>query len=132
MDGCPRTSRIILYSYASTSRTVNRAACHDGSRLAPDASTFTTDPSQPDRWAKALQLNLITVNVAREYDLPVINFWQAARNLPSAGMSGDNAHLTTQSGSTIAFDGSENSFGFTMRNLVTLQALDAIRQGVGG
>jgi hypothetical protein len=35
-------------------------------------------------------------------------------------------------GSTIAFDGSENQYGFTMRNLVTLQALDAIRQGVGG
>lgn len=101
-------------------------------RSVPILSTFTTDPSQPDRWAKALQLNLITVNVAREYDLPVINFWAAAKALPAAGMSGDNAHLTTHSGSTIAFDGSENQYGFTMRNLVTLQALDAIRQGVGG
>jgi|GEM_PF-833964 len=101
-------------------------------RSVPILSTFTTDPSQPDRWAKALQLNLITVNVAREYDLPVMNFWQAAKSLPSAGMSGDNAHLTTHSGSTIAFDGNENQYGFTMRNLVTLQTLDAVRQGVGG
>ncbi len=98
----------------------------------PILSTFTTDPSLGDRWAKALQLNLITINVAREYDLPVMNFWQAAKVLPSAGMSGDNAHLTTQSGSTIAFDGNENLYGFTMRNLVALQTLNAIRQGIGG
>lgn len=96
----------------------------------PILSTFTTDPAQPDRWAKSLQLNLITVNLAREYDLPIINFWLAAKNLPAAGMSSDNAHLTTHSGSTIAFDGSENQFGFTMRNLVVLQTLDSMRSGL--
>jgi uncharacterized protein YraI len=96
----------------------------------PIVSTFPTDPAQPERWAKSLQLNLITVNLAREYDIPLINFWLAAKALPSAGMSADNAHLTTHSGSSIVFDGSENTFGFTMRNLVVLQTLDAMRTGL--
>jgi uncharacterized protein YraI len=100
--------------------------------VVPILSTFPTDPAQPDRWLKALQLNVITVNLAREYDLPVMNFWLAAKNLPSAGMAGDNAHLTTHSGSSIVFDGStENAFGFTARNLVVLQTLDVIRRGLG-
>lgn len=100
--------------------------------VVPILSTFPTDPAQPDRWLKALQLNVITVNLAREYDLPVMNFWLAAKNLPSAGMATDNAHLTTHSGSSIVFDGSaENQFGFTARNLVVLQTLDVIRRGLG-
>jgi hypothetical protein len=98
----------------------------------PILSTFTTDPAQPDRWLKALQLNLITVNLARQYDLPVMNFWLAAKNLPSAGMAADNAHLTTHSGSSIVFDGSENTYGFTLRNLVVLQTLDVLRRDLAG
>lgn len=101
--------------------------------VVPVVSTFSTDPARPDRWAKALQLNIITVNLAREYDIPVMNFWLVAKKLPSAGMAADNAHLTTHSGSSIIFDGSaENTFGFTARNLVVLQTLDRLRQGLGG
>ncbi len=33
--------------------------------VVPILSTFPTDPAQPDRWLKALQLNVITVNLAR-------------------------------------------------------------------
>ncbi|MCU0514863.1 MAG: SH3 domain-containing protein [Anaerolineae bacterium] len=101
--------------------------------VVPVLSTFPTDPAQPDRWLKALQLNVITVNLAREYDLPVMNFWLAAKTLPGAGMAADNAHLTTHSGSSIVFDGTtESTYGFTARNLVVLQTLDALRQGLGG
>lgn len=80
---------------------------------------------------KAVQLNMITVSVAREYDVPMINFWRAARDLPNCGMGADGIHLSTIGPPYGAyFTGEETQAGFTLRNLVTLQTLDALRQQV--
>ncbi|NDJ75531.1 MAG: hypothetical protein GYB65_04665, partial [Chloroflexi bacterium] len=77
---------------------------------------------------KALQLNTITVNLAYEFDVPVINFWKAARPLPTCGLL-DSVHLSTAGPPYGAFfTGQENEAGFTLRNLVTLQTLDALRR----
>lgn len=93
----------------------------------PVLSTFTWPPGAPYQ-DKALLLNVITVNVARAYDVPLINFWRAARELPNMGMI-DDIHLSVSGPPYGAyFTGQETSAGFTMRNLVTLQTLDALRQ----
>jgi uncharacterized protein YraI len=76
---------------------------------------------------RGLQYNLIVVNVARDYDIPLINFWRAAQSLPNCG-SLDDLHLSKPVLTTSAdFNGEEQRSGFTLRNLLTLQTLDAIR-----
>jgi uncharacterized protein YraI len=63
---------------------------------------------------KAVQLNTLTVNIAYEYGVPVINFWRAAQSLPNCGLASDGIHLSEA--------------GFSLRNLITLQTLDEVRR----
>ncbi|NDJ76743.1 MAG: SH3 domain-containing protein [Chloroflexi bacterium] len=92
----------------------------------PVLSTFSWADGAP-YLNKALQLNVITVEVARAYDVPLINFWLAAQELPNNGMM-DDTHLSYGSppGSAL-FDGQEATSGFTLRNLLVLQTLDLLR-----
>jgi uncharacterized protein YraI len=129
MFGANDISRLTPEQYETAMRQILDLSIQ--ANVVPILSTFTTDPAFPDRWAKSLQLNLITVNLAREYDVPIMNFWLAARDLPAAGMTGDNAHLSAKGG-RIDFTGEQNQMGFTMRNLVVLQTLDVLRRDLLG
>lgn len=81
-----------------------------------------------DFGAKALQMNMLTVNLAREYGVPVINFWKAAQDLPNCGLNTDGVHLSSAGPPYGCYlTGDENEAGFTLRSMVTLQTLDAIR-----
>jgi len=76
----------------------------------------------------ALRLNAITVDLAREFDVPLINFWRAAQALPNCGIGADGVHLSTSGPPYgIYLNGDETQAGFTLRSLITLQTLDAIR-----
>ena len=83
-------------------------------------------------WYKALRLNAITVEIADEYNLPLINFWRAAQDLPNLGLVTDYTHLTSDGGPLfgIRFNGEETYSGYALRNLVTLQTLDMLRREV--
>ncbi len=64
-------------------------------------------------------LNLTTVRLAYEYDLPLWNFWAAVQPLPAHGMDmkrNDGFHISTEAWSTRSFTG--------------LEALDSIRRGL--
>ena len=76
---------------------------------------------------KALLLNTRLVEIGQTYDIPVINFWKAAQSLPNCGMAPDGVHLSTVRPYGAYFTGQETEAGFALRNLVTLQTLDAIR-----
>lgn len=89
---------------------------------------LTTFPRRPDAtWEQVIALNAVMVRVGNEYQLPIINLWLAAQNLPASGLSGDNIHLN-QGGEEIIFKGQEGRWGHTLRNLLTLQMLDALQQ----
>jgi hypothetical protein len=101
--------------------------------IIPVLSTF---PWCANDWQyeKALRLNVITVQVAREYDVPLVNFWRAAQTLPNCGYAPDTHHLS-QAGPRgyapfVAFNGEEARSGNTLRNLLTLQILDLLRREV--
>jgi lysophospholipase L1-like esterase len=98
----------------------------------PILTTATNRRELGNKWATLLQFNVITVNLARQYDVPVINFWLAAQSLPGGGISSDLAHLTYSGSPRVSFNGEEKIAGFSLRNLVTLQALEAVRQAVAG
>ncbi|MEM6283678.1 MAG: hypothetical protein AAF787_15920, partial [Chloroflexota bacterium] len=91
----------------------------------PVLSTFTNRPENTDRWGQIMAMNVITIEVSAEYNIPLINFWLAAHSLPSYGIGNDYAHLT-QGGTGVTFTGREAEYGITLYNLVVLNMLDTI------
>ena len=76
------------------------------------------------------QINDIIVQVAEDYDLPLWNFGAAVADLPDAGFrENDKFHLTE--GKSFFDDPEMMTKGWPWRNLTALQALDAVRLGVG-
>lgn len=88
----------------------------------PDVDVLSLDDS--------IHINNAMLDVAEQYGIPVINLWQAVQPLPDFGIGPDRTHLKQKIGSYCSFDGAEQLYGGTLRNLLTLQALDALRQNV--
>jgi hypothetical protein len=74
--------------------------------------------------------NAITRALAREYDIPLVDLWAALQPLPSYGLTTDGVHLTYVPPYSTDFTADNLKFGMTMRNLTTLQALDAVWRNV--
>lgn len=95
----------------------------------PILTTFVVLPDNPV-YENSLTFNTVLVDMAMAYDVPLINLWRAVQNLPRYGIGADFTHLSQAVGEFCTFTGSELQLGGTLRNLLTLQALDAIRRGV--
>lgn len=95
----------------------------------PLLNTFPTRPEDPD---KSLLLNRIVAQVAADYDVPLINLNQALAPLPHQGVDpNDTIHLSVPADQQVDYFTPEHlQSGFTMRNLVTLQALEAVLEAV--
>lgn len=95
----------------------------------PILNTFPTRPENP---AKTRQLNQIVVKIAQDYGVPLVNLNRALAALPHQGVDPkDTTHLTVPpDGRVDIFSGEHLQYGFTIRNLVTLQALDAVLRAV--
>lgn len=91
----------------------------------PILSTFPQRPEFPE---KATLYNQIVVQVALDYDVPLINLWRALDSLPNQGVDpADTTHLSTPAdGAVCAFTDDHLDAGANVRNLVTLQTLDAV------
>ncbi len=86
-------------------------------------------PIRPEAPELSVTFNQIILDIATDYDLPVINLLLALEPLPNYGVDlNDTLHLTTPEAPDTAatFTESGLSAGYTVRNLVTLQALDAL------
>jgi hypothetical protein len=88
----------------------------------PILSTF---PGNLELWNASLRYNRIVVQIAIDYDIPLMNLWKALETLPNHGLNDDGRHLSLPV--TDAGDLTEPNLerGYPLRNLVTLQALDA-------
>ncbi len=95
----------------------------------PILSTFPTRPEFPEQTAL---FNKIVVKVAQDYDMPLINLSHALADLPNEGVDPeDPTHMTTPKDEQVAhFTDEALQSGFSTRNLLTLQALDALMQAV--
>ena len=83
-----------------------------------------------DIYERSLRYNLALVELSTAYDVPLINLWAAVQTLPNVGIGPDHSHLRARVGDFCAFDGAQQELGGTLRNLLTLQALDQLRQDV--
>lgn len=76
-------------------------------------------------------VNRTIAKLAYEYDIPLWNFWRAAQTLPNGGVEDDGFHLTFSGDAGNQFnDPYRMEFGWAMRNLTALEAIDAVRRGV--
>lgn len=75
-------------------------------------------------------INAAIVQVAREYDVPLWNFWLAVQPLPGKGLTDDLFHLSY--GRSFFNNQVNMNTGWAVRNLTALQALDAVRRVVTG
>jgi hypothetical protein len=93
----------------------------------PVLSTFPHRPEFPE---KSMLYNQIVVQIAQDYDLPLINLWRALVDLPNQGVDPEETtHMTTPPGGAVCYFIDENlQAGFTVRNLLTLQTLEAVLQ----
>ena len=76
------------------------------------------------------ELNAIVVALAREYQIPLWDFWAATQHLPNQGLSGDGVHPAW---GPVPVDFSEDNlrqYGGAVRNLLALQMLDSLRTQV--
>jgi hypothetical protein len=91
-----------------------------------------TFPERPEFPEKSILFNKIVVQIAQEYDLPLINLYTALEALPDKGINLDDPiHLSSPiDGNAGVFTPENLERGYTLRNLITLQALDVLRQGL--
>jgi len=86
-----------------------------------------------DRWIR--RFNAITEAVAEHWRLPHIDYYGAMVDLPRKGLARDGVHpnVLGQGGPKRACDFSERGlrYGNNVRNLLTLQMLDALRRSLG-
>jgi len=93
----------------------------------PILSTF---PGNQGFWDKTILYNQIVVRIALDYDIPLINLWLALEALPNHGLEPDGFHLgEPPNGVAGVLTEPYLSTGYPMRNLVTLQTLDAVWRG---
>jgi GDSL-like lipase/acylhydrolase family protein len=84
--------------------------------IIPILSTFTVRPTDDGTFEQGVRFNAVVIKLAEEYNIPLINFWLAAREIGDYGILLDNAHMTVP--------------GFNIRNRLTLDMLTTLRQDV--
>ncbi|MBI1256112.1 MAG: hypothetical protein GC204_01455 [Chloroflexi bacterium] len=99
--------------------------------IVPILYTFPERPEFPD---KSILFNQIIAQIATDYDLPLINLYRALETLPDKGINlADPIHLSSPIDDNAGNFTPENlQRGYTLRNLLTLQALDVVISGLNG
>ncbi len=93
----------------------------------PILSTFSGNQGF---WNRTILYNQIVVRIALDFDIPLINLWLALESLPNQGLEPDGFHLGEPAYGTACYLTTPYlSAGYTTRNLVTMQTLDAVWRG---
>jgi uncharacterized protein YraI len=79
--------------------------------------------------AAVLDYNNAIRRVAQNYQIPLWDYWEAMQSLPNRGLSNDNVHPSSGGPDTAIFAEGDLKYGFNMRNLTALMALDAVWRG---
>jgi hypothetical protein len=87
-----------------------------------------TVPWRPEFPEKIDLFNKIIVDIAQDYDIPLVNLYGAIADLPNWGVdAAEPIHLSIPENGTAGQFTPENlQYGYTVRNLLTLQVLDTL------
>ena len=93
----------------------------------PVLITFSSHPEAPD-WEESLEYNVVLLDTATRYQIPLINLWLATRALPDYGLEADNIHLKNSGYDYLTYtNGQEAQSGVALLNLLSLHVLDMLR-----
>jgi hypothetical protein len=116
-------------AYETQMRLIIEATLAEG--IIPVISTFSADPEE-EFWWQSLSFNLILVELASEYQIPLINLWSAARALPNYGLDRDRIHMLVDGFDHLIYStGHESWYGVSLQNLLALRTLEEIRNTLG-
>ncbi len=87
-----------------------------------------TVPWRPEFPEKITLFNQIIVDIAQDYDVPLVNLYRAIADLPNQGVDeAEPIHLSIpETGTAGQFTPENLQYGYTVRNLLTLQTLDLL------
>jgi LysM repeat protein len=78
-------------------------------------------------------INTVIAKLSREYGVPLLDLNSVAAKLPANGFGTDGYHFNVPpDAQTANFTGTHMNYGYTLRNLTSLQALDAVRRLIIG
>ena len=111
--------------YAAELRQILQTSLNRG--IIPVISTI---PPMHHDWAvgRVEAINAIIVSLAREYDVPLWDYWSALQSLSNDPLSSDGIHPSGYTNRAADFSQDGLRTGYTVRNLLALQALDAVWQ----
>jgi LysM repeat protein len=73
------------------------------------------------------EINVIITRLAREYDVPLWDYWAALQGLPGSGMAADGVHPNSApAGHNADFSAEYLQYGMVVRNLDAVYVLDVI------
>jgi hypothetical protein len=94
---------------------------------------LSTIPPQANGNSRIDELNTVIKALAHEYDIPLMDYYAAMVGLPDMGLSKDQVHPSTPPAgddATAIFTGDNLQYGMVVRNLLTVQMLDALWRSV--
>ena len=99
--------------------------------VVPVLITKADDLESKEDTAPAGFTNETIRRLALEYDVPLLDLRHAVEPLPNLGCGPDGFHYNSPAdGQTATFDAAHLTYGFNMRNLTALEALEALRRYV--
>ncbi len=125
MLGTNDAGGVATETYAANMRRIVEISIEMG--VIPVLSTLPPKPVDVFNAARVDEFNRVIVGVARAYDIPLWNYWQALQSLPNRGISDDGVHPSTPPDNlNCHFDAEHLNYGFPVRNLTALQVLDQL------
>jgi hypothetical protein len=94
------------------------------SSVPPNDQSATADARVP-------RYNLVVRGIAQGRRLPFVDFWRELEPLPNHGLAGDGVHPQSFGGGC-AFTPTGLSYGYNVRNLISIQALARARAALSG
>lgn len=127
MFGTSDVYSIKIDKYERYLRAIVEETINEG--IVPILSTF---PPRPDYPAESETYNRIVVQIAADYDIPLVNLWLALQDTPGYGVNPEHPNQLTlpEDGCAACFTDGHLDAGITVHNRVMLMALDAIRQAL--
>ena len=98
----------------------------------PILSTIPARQDSASANAEVPRFNLVARAIAQTRQVPLVDLHQALEPLANRGLGGDNLHPSSFGGGACMLTPEGLAFGYNMRNLVTLEALDRTRRALQG
>ncbi len=125
MIGTNDSGGVAPTEYAANLRRIIEISINMG--VIPVVSTIPPKPIDAWNNTRADEWNMIIRSTARQYDIPLWDYWLALQKAPNQGISPDGIHPSfPPDGATGNFTGDHLNYGYTIRNLTALQVLNAI------